>query len=85
MVVYWVLMCLLKQEGWHMQNASIPSNSIPQAAMNHLTSSGGVILPNGAVMVLPLLLPRHNPPLALHGTEMSYRVADTGLWRTRED
>ena len=59
LVVYWVLMCLLKQEGWHMQNASIPSNSIPQAALiNHLspTGQGGVILPNGAVaMVGPLL------------------------------
>ena len=39
-----------------MQNTSIPSNSIPQAAMSHLSSSGqgGVMLSNGAVMVGPL-------------------------------
>ncbi len=50
----WVLMCLLKQEGWHMQNASIPSNSIPQAAMNqlHASGQGGVILPNGQVAMV---------------------------------
>ena len=58
MGVCWVLICLLKQEGWHMQNTSIPSNSIPQAAMSHLSSSGqgGVMLSNGAVMVGPLPL-----------------------------
>lgn len=39
-----------------MQNASIPSNSIPQAAMSQLSMSGqGVIMPNGAVaLVRPL-------------------------------
>ena len=52
-----VLMRLLKQEGWHMQNASIPSHSIPQAAMSHLSASGQggqVILPNGAVAMVGL-------------------------------
>ncbi len=39
-----------------MQNASIPSHSIPQAAMSLLSVSGqgGVILPNGAVAMVGL-------------------------------
>ena len=37
-----------------MQNASIPSNSIPQAAMSHLSAAGqgAVMLPNGAVAMV---------------------------------
>ena len=47
-------MRVLKQEGWHVQNASIPSNSIPQAAMRHLSAAGqgAVMLPNGAVAMV---------------------------------
>ena len=52
-----VLMCLLKQEGYYMQNASIPSHSIPQAAMSHLSASGQIVLPNGAIAMVGICLP----------------------------
>lgn len=53
-VACWGLTCLLKQEGWYMQNAAIPPHSIPQVPMTHLSSGsqGGVILPNGQVALV---------------------------------
>ena len=35
-----------------MQNASLPSHSIPQAAMSHLSASGQIVLPNGAIAMV---------------------------------